>query len=979
MDTSTLLLALIALAPGAYAWWTGRALASRADDPDLPDLLVARRRRLQPAWTVALVAVIFISGGRIGWIVPLGVGLAAGTFPLRRRLFDERWGFAGYLLWTVRTLVPALGLVLLLQLAPLLIVSARPYHWAAAAAAVLAMQAWRRWQFRLWLWAYRATPLDRPALLERFGEIVRRAGTVSPGVYRMGPKGGRLANAFALPDPRGPSVAFGDDLLELLDEDEAAAIFAHELAHIEQHDAARVRRGRMRMHGLVACAAGVPLLLIAAGWAGTVQALALGLVLLFGLARIIAHRQADETAADARAAELTGDPEAVVRALVRLHQYMRLPRRWPHEMEARASHPSLARRIAALRGGADGAGPAPRPGVLRSPREGSWVAFDERRVSWFDGVPAGTPPEPAVLHQAAATARTVAYAELADMRVSAGPGPHPVLSATDRAGVSWQLPIFAEDVEAVRERVHQVDVQFTAPAPVPTVAGRRTVALVAFFAAWWAGAAALMLPALLAMAWPATAALAALGAMALGMPAVRAAEGSLRWASGLQLAALGVLALVGVGMIAMSLGRGPRKGAPRRPGIPLAVLAVLALLAAARVWMVASDGGVDWRAGVPGAETAGLLLAGLAAGLLRLPRTALRRSGAAAAAALGIGALLLSLGGDRLAGRAPRIRWAEGRAAPAGSVSLPRFADLVAMSPSGRAWLVRQPPDDDRWQADTRWRYMVGDFSGFRRAFSASDAAFAGDGHLLVVQGGGDSAQVRMEPLSGPAPLWTHVLRGASHPTVAPDGADGWSVLAYEPGGGGRVLVTGGAAGPARTRRAGRSAGYAQAVDVGGGAMVLLHAGGFPESASLLPLLLRGGAGMHREAWRVDASGERPLGRVSGVPRCARDDARGGAVCSVTDGRRAALWSLGRDGGMVNVGQVPPDLLGDVAVHGGVVAAVRHGGEVAVIRPDARRGWRVPVPAGASAVHPVPGGVAVLYGGVDGSTLRLFRTTLPTR
>lgn len=970
METSWLLPAIIALAPGAYAWWTGRALATRADDPELPDLLLAHKNRQSLPWLLSLIALMLVPGGGMEWIPLLLLGIGIGGFPLRRKVYDEQWGLGAYLLWSTGIILAAAGVFLFLQFTPLLVILARPYHLAVAAAALAVIQLWRRYQIPFWLLMCRARPLADPALQARFDEIVQRAGGVVPRVYRIGPRGGRVANAVALPDQRTPSVAFGDDLLELLDADETTAIFAHELAHLEHHDAKRLRSLRMRMHLLVAWAVGSPLALIAMGWGNTLAALVAGILsvmaLLMGTAR---QRQADETAADLRAAELVGDPETVVRALVRLHQYARLPRRWPHEMEAGASHPSLARRIAALRG--DAAVPAAAPGVVRSPREGSWVAFDQRRISWFDGVPAGTPPEPAALHQAAAAARTVSYAELADLRVRMEDGARPVLHATDRTGISWSFPIFAEDVETVRERVDQVDAQFAAPAPVPSVAPRRWVAALALAAAWFGGAWALVIPILVALVWPATTALAAVGAMALGLAGVRAADGALRWTPAFQLGLLGVLVVAGVAALAMSFARGERRGSPRRPGVPLVLLGVLAAL---MLWRLATawKGGVDWRGGEPTAVTAGLLLLGLAAGLFRLPASSARRIGAAAVGVLGIAVLLLSLGTDRLGGRLPRIRWTQGTAVAAGpSVALPRLAELVAMSPSGRAWLVRHPAATGAWTGEAGWRYVVGDFSGFQRDFPAVDAAFAADGHLLVAQGGGDSVEVRMEPVAGGAPLWRHTLRGVVRPELAARGGDRWSVLAHQPDGLGRVMVSGAGAGPLRTDRARLETPFSPSFGVRGG-MVMLRPASRADAGGALPWPLGMSVDLGWEVWRLDAAGEYPLGRVKGFPQCAGDP-RGGGVCEAVQDGRATLWAFGRGGGMRRVGEIPPDLY-ELTLRDGVIASVR-AGDVAVIRPDERRAWRLRLPGqdAASAAYPVPGGVAVVHGAFGSTKLSIFR------
>jgi Zn-dependent protease with chaperone function len=982
VETSWLLPAACALAPGVYTWWDGRRVAARADDPELPELLMAHRQRVIRSWAFGgPILALLVPGAGWEWVPLLVLGLMIGGFPLRRGLYAEPWGLGAYLLWTARTGFVNLGIALLLLFTPLAVVRAQPYHWVAAAAAVAVLQLWRRFQFRLWRWAYRARPLDHPALAERFGEIMRRAGGgVSPTLYRMGPRGGRLANAFALPEPGRPAVAFGQDLLDLLDEDDAAAIFAHELGHLEQFDAARIRRQRMRMHGVVALTVGLPLALVAVGQGGVWQALLAGSAMVFAFAFAqggARQAQADETAADRRAAELTGDPELLVGALVRLHQYARLPRRWPHDMEAGASHPSLARRIAALRGDA---APAPVPGVVASPREGSWVAFEPARVSWMEGVPAGTTPEPAALQQAAATVRTVAYAELADLRVRVGDGGQPVLQATDRAGASWAFPLFPQDVDAVRERVHAVDAHFAAPAPIPSVLPRRVVAVAALLASGWAAAPGILIAVLLALVWPATPVMAALGAMALGSVGVRVAEGALRWSGPVQITLLAVLAVVGVAALALSFAQGERRGAPRRPGVPLAVLGLVAALALARMALLWREGSVDWRVGEPGAVTLGLLLLGVAAGLLRLPRSTARRGGAAAAGALGLAALVLALGVDRFDRATPRIRWAQGRAAAAGSVALPGVVELVAVSPSGRAYLVRRPADPSAGWGEDRWRYQVGDFAGFRRDVTATEAAFASDDRLVVVRAEGDSAEVRMEPVAADTTLWRHTVRGILRPTVTADAGGGWTLLGLEPDVMTRILVSGGPAGPLRTRR-GKGGEFGPTFGLADATLVQLRPE-IPDSDTrfVLPWILGFGAFLRWEAWRVDALGEFPLGRMRGMPSCAGPDERGGVVCEVVDGRRAQLWSFGRDGGMVRVGEVPSDLF-QMNLRDGVLAAVRPG-EVAVIRPEARRGWRVRLPGDddyPSAAHPVPGGLVMVYAGMGNTTIRRFRTTLPAR
>ena len=71
----------------------------------------------------------------------------------------------------------------------------------------------------------------------------------------------------------------------------------------------------------------------------------------------VRDRQHHETESDLRAVALTGDPDALARALTKIHAYAHLPRRVDAEHEQQASHPSLARRIKAIRSATPGERP----------------------------------------------------------------------------------------------------------------------------------------------------------------------------------------------------------------------------------------------------------------------------------------------------------------------------------------------------------------------------------------------------------------------------------------------------------------------------------------------------------------------------------------------------------------------------------------------------------------------------------------------
>ena len=170
-------------------------------------------------------------------------------------------------------------------------------------------------------------------------------------------RGGVFANAVALPSSSGSSVLFTDTLLSRLSEDETIAICAHELAHLEHFDGARLRKANVASHLLIAAAAATaPLARVLSGSPGPGPFLWVWpCAVIVALFQVASHRQKNETASDLRAVALTGDAEALARALITLHTIARVPRRWAQERERQSTHPSLARRIRDIRASA-GAG-----------------------------------------------------------------------------------------------------------------------------------------------------------------------------------------------------------------------------------------------------------------------------------------------------------------------------------------------------------------------------------------------------------------------------------------------------------------------------------------------------------------------------------------------------------------------------------------------------------------------------------------------
>ena len=191
-----------------------------------------------------------------------------------------------------------------------------------------------------------------------------------------------FANALAIPSVRGNHVLFFPTLLEQLSAAEIAGVLAHEVAHLEHYTP--------RIHRLYATGAALVVMLIGGGVAAALWApgsawwvlLASFIAVFAGLSLRAQRMQPKETEADLRAIELSEDPDASISGLIRLHAINHVPRRWSAQFEERATHPSLARRIRAIRGHGNPAPPAAtiERVVIGSPERGRALVVDADRV-----------------------------------------------------------------------------------------------------------------------------------------------------------------------------------------------------------------------------------------------------------------------------------------------------------------------------------------------------------------------------------------------------------------------------------------------------------------------------------------------------------------------------------------------------------------------------------------------------------------------
>jgi len=880
----------VAAVPGVVAWWTGRRLLARRDDPALPERIVARANRLGQVMAAAL-GVLLIVSPQTSWIFVLPLlGLYVGGFPTHKVLHEERWGLARYLLASGRWWVAALGIWTLLAFTPTIIAAAGPARWPVVASLLaVVLVAWDFAYADVLRRVLDARPLSREDLAPRFAAILARAQAAAPQVLRFGFPGGRVVNAFALPSRGRPTVLFGDQLLELLEPDEVAAIFAHEVAHLEHFDRKRLTRARVTMWTIIGLT--VIVVPLVGQWAPNlsgfldstwVVAVCLGIVLM------AAARQKHEMESDLRAVELCGDPEALVRALVKLHALAHLPRRWALDFERNASHPSLARRIQAIRAVADTA-PArfDRPLVVPSATSGTFVVLESERAEWLEGVAAGTPLEWTALREHATRSRAWRYSELVELRVRPGSGGNIFLAATDRSGSAWSVPLRPEDVALVQSALDVVDVRLaprvvTTPWPNLLV---RAVAAVGMLAAIVASSTlSVFVAGPIALVRPHVAPLAALAVASIGAALLSVSRGDstaeTMAPTTLVLALLGAVALAAI----LVLRRGQDgAGDPRRR---VAALTVGALAAVAVASLFPLLGRSDPRPldhwGLIATVPSVFIAASGAGAALLLVRDRWWGRWAGIALVL-VGAVPLGLGAA-WPSAVSAIHWRPVTPTLLHRTELERPGTGLRSSPSGQRLavrVVRQMP------AETPWAFRILGVANDRREVVADDVAFLDDDRLVVLRREDKTLRLALIGGAGSAePAWRlalPVIAGARL-TVSP-ATGAWTVIGSEPESESVVVAAAGIVGRAEIRV--KRWPLASEQDEGSAWAVT-----GPETAfevrtrmrddwywrwPLLPALL-GGMPFDSEVWRRDPSGDRRVAGAAGLIRCM-PPADEGVVC----------------------------------------------------------------------------------------------------
>lgn len=904
MDVTAILIA-IALAPAAVAWWTGRRLIRLREDPALPELLLARQQRVMMVGWLAVVIMIFINdltglrGQALIFVTVLSPFI--GGYQLRRQIHGDTIGFFRYLLEGIKTIVGSVGFWMLLLWSPLIIASLDEGNRIYGLALIPIMWALEYWYPQIWLRFHNAVPFDNATVGPHIERVIQRSGMAAapPDLFIIGAPGQRFVNAVALRGRR-PAIALGNAVMELLGPEEVAAIYAHELGHIEQIPPRELRRMQWTNRLLIVFSVAFPLLALGnvsrAVW-GFLPLLWMVLVLAVFMKRL-KKSQANETDSDLRAVALTGDAEVVARALVKIHVHGLIPRRWAIDFERRSTHPSLARRIQAVRGSAAQA-PAPlgAPTVIATGRASRVVVFDEQRAYWFDGVPEGIAHDLPTLREQASGMRAASWQDLVELRISADSEEERTLTATHKNGDTWSVPIDRGNVAAVQQVLDRVDVRFrTQLTTRKSFMNPRLIAGTLLAGTFLLTPTVLLVPMLLVVWRPTTAALAAIGGVAL----VQAATGVLMGTGGLGFE-IGLGAVVVI-FAALALHgawvRARRDG--KRDGFN-AALSVLGLLGLVMVGAVlAAVGRVSLRemASWTLLPTLAATLSGLCA-LMLIAGPPKWRWTSAPLGAGGWSVLAAALVGSGVLAESEFVRT---DVTPIEMVRVPLGNAPVrglALSPDGAHFLAQRYPD---YRSGSRGRegYVLGSASGKRRELDDVVAAeFLGAGQLLAVRAAGDSFELRLERADTAVAEWTKPLPRLEDPSLNVSPSEGtWSVLGASGNDDDSWTLVSGTRGSSATRvtrfeKVEHEMGWAPRPTQDGAGMFVLQR---PDSAQRLPRLLAmfGGYGRANGVAKVTATGSTQLGAIDALAGCGAPD-RGLSVCASMNGRTLTVWLISND------------------------------------------------------------------------------------
>jgi heat shock protein HtpX len=885
--------AAIALAPAIQRWWGGRALARLTTDPVLPERLNAHRVR--STGTSLLVFAFLVAGWPMWlfWTVPLQlISCGLANYRLRKIMFEETWGRIAYLSFCARALVALFGFWIAIAALPTLARFAGSGSWVVAVSVGIALVAWNARYGESVRFILRSRPIPQGPLLARFTSLAQACNTRMPAFEQIDLKGGSIANAIALPSVERPAVVFTDTLLARLDADEAAAICAHELAHLEHYNPACLRRLNLETYALIAGSVAVVALSPLLFASSLIPTAIWSCFVVVAMAWRVRNRQKHETESDVRAVALTGDPDALARALVKLHALAHIPRRFDAPTEQRSTHPSLATRIRDIRAAAEKPPPALSADVsdvsFRAANGTTHVTFEEERLQWREGE---------------AAVHGLSYAHLTELRLDAKVSGPASLVVVERAGRRWQMPLDAVDVARAQAVLDLVDTRLPKPAP-PAMAWPevgRAVAIVAACVALAAFQLSAAVVALIAMARPAPPLFAAAGCAALAAAGLVLRDPSMisvdiqPWLT-IGLAAAGII---------MSWNAWTRRDDPASAEVKgfVVLLAAMAGLAFAAVFLHGANP-LRLNQGARAVHAAAVLPLALGGALVCWSRPAARVGAAAAvlagllAAGAGTIAFLDRFSNDPLLVASERFTRIELDEPPASAFELPFYASDVRLSPGAVyiAALGNGGADGDYGQ----WpKFHVGRLGSRLSAVDANDFVFLDDAHALVMVAREDGVELKKLALeTTPQVVWQQYVPEIFGPDLSIGSDSRWRLMGSD-----RLrqpLRVEGLIGSAEVHRTGwkgfdHSVSWPAAMGASGSdALIVLtsYDARIPTSAWALIWLLNPGA-VVSQLWHVGPENRTQLGVSHAQAQCdggVLGDER--VVCIAYDGVRSRITAL---------------------------------------------------------------------------------------
>jgi Zn-dependent protease with chaperone function len=738
----TFLLVLIAIAPALVCWVQGAYLKALVDDPAIAERLMAARQRNGAMLGAVLVLLIAASTADLAWTLPLlGLSLIVASYPLRRAMFRETWSLASYVGFMTRLFVAVWGFWIALAVMPMLAVSAGSSDWLAGAAVAAGLFLWNARYAAVVRYLLRSRPIDDPALLVRFNELVQRSGIVMPRFERVDLHGGAIANALALPSLRSSAVVFTETLLDRLQPDETVAICAHELAHLEHFNPQRLQQINRVNLLLIGCGAAlVPLARLAGAPSAIVPQVLWLIAVVASMAWRVRDRQRHETESDVRAVALCGNAEALISGLTCLYSMGRMPRRLDAVTEQRATHPSLARRIRDIRAAAGTiAARLDAPASFTGADGQAVVTFEENTLRWAE--------RDGAVH-------SFSYTHLVELRLEVRGRRPPNLIALERTGRRWTLSLVAEDLPRAQAVLDVVDAQLPALGPPRAVWPQLARAVLALFAliGVLVGQAAMAFVTLLAVIKPSAPLVAAAGVAWLASGALIARYDAPRNGAMTELAlVVGLL-----GLLLLYVARSKReKETPRSALLPAALLALCAAASTAAVAL----GGLDpvrLHQSARAATGAPVLLLALA-GALTLWRSRIAQYAAipviivAAATTLAASSTFLDrFGHDPFLVSAEPLTWRSLPQHPQSEFVVPSAAGGLQLSRSGEYVAVHVRRDDS--DPDSATAFYVGRPGGTLTPVEADQLTFLDDDDDGAVLARSDDEGVELTQIRAGAP-----------------------------------------------------------------------------------------------------------------------------------------------------------------------------------------------------------------------------------